>query len=255
MSDVLDAAAARRVLQRANELADAGCGPEGYRPEALIAAALEVGIPERAARQSLAIERFGAAPETHRCDRWFGASSVWDECVIELPADHVLDLLDRWLVVAHHLRRQGAGSDEVVWAYRDDLVAGVRRRFSGLFGEGRLAAARSVKAKVHPLDASSTMVRVVVDRRLHRRASLIGGWTLGAGGVALIVLGVVVAAPLVLLAIPLAIVGGALAWANRRQSDRFRRELARLLGAVGEARSPQRIVSSVRRRLSSSPAG
>lgn len=255
MNESLDAEAAQRVLKRANELAGVvEHRADGYQPEAIISAALEVGIPERAARQSLAIERLGAAPDAHLGDGLFGAATLWDERVFELPADRVLELLDQWLVIGHHLRRQGATGDEVVWRHRDDLVAGVRRRVSGLVGEGRLARARSVRARVRPIDETSTVVRVVVDRRLHRRLALIGGWTLGAGGVSLVLAGALVAAPLLLLAIPVAVVGGALIWASRTQAERFRRELERLLGAVSESRAPSGIVASVRRRLSPTPA-
>jgi hypothetical protein len=250
----LDAEAAQRVVQRANELAvGVEHRSDGYQPEAIISAALEVGIPERAARQSLAIERLGRPPEVHIGDGLFGPARLWDQRVIELPADHVLELLDQWLVIGHHLRRHGVNDDEVVWSHRDDFVAGVRRRLSGLVGEGRLARARSVRARIRPVDESSTVVRVVVDRHLHRRAALIGGWTLGAGGVSLVVAGALVAAPLLLLAVPVAAVGGALVWASRRQSNRFRRELDRVLGAIAESRAPRGIVAGVKRRLSPSP--
>ncbi len=255
MSECFDVDAAQRVLRRANELADRGDPRlEGYQPEAIIAAALEVGIPERATRHSMAIERLGPVPQPKRVDALFGAATLWEERVIELPADQVLELLDQWLVIAHHLRRQGSDSDEVVWVHRDDLVAGARRRLSGLVGEGRLARARSVRAAVHPVDGTTTVVRVVVDRKVHRRAALIGGWMCGAGGVSLIVVGAVVALPLLLVAVPLAAIGGAFVWVSRRQSDRFRRELSRVLGMVADRRSPRRIVSSVRQRLIPAPS-
>jgi hypothetical protein len=65
----------------------------------------------------------------------------------------------------------------------------------------------------------------------------------------LVVAGALVAAPLLLLAVPVAVVGGALIWASRRQANRFRRELDRLLCAVAESRAPTGLVSGVRRRL------
>lgn len=251
MTETLDADAAQRVLRRANELAGRGDQlVDGYQPEAIISAALEVGIPERVARESLAIERLGPAPDSHRGDGAFGSATVWEQRVVALPSDVVLGLLDEWLVNGHHLRRLSRSAEELECSHRDDLVAGVRRRLSGLVGEGRLARARSVRASVRPIDEQHTVVRVVVDRGFHRRAALLGGWTLGVGGVSLVVVGALVAAPLLLIAVPVAVVGGGLIWSSRRQSERFARELMRLFDAVAQSRPPRGIVSGVRRRLS-----
>jgi hypothetical protein len=79
---------------------------------------------------------------------------------------------------------------------------------------------------------------------------MLGGFTLGVGGVSLILVGSLVAAPLLLVAVPAAVVGAGVMWSSRRQSQRFGRELKRLLDAVADARPPRGIVSGVRRRLS-----
>lgn len=250
MTDFLDAEAAGRVLRRANALAGSGTQePGGYHHDAIIAAAGEVGIPERVVRESLAIEVLGAPPPVSRSDRLLGPAVLHEQCLVPLPPDLALELIDRWLVAAHHLRRERRCDDEMQWTRRDDFVGALRRRISGLAGEGRLGRASQVNASVCGIDAQHTMVRVVIDRGPHHRAALWCGSSLGLGAVSLVVVGVVLAPPVALLAIPAAVVGVVIVSASRREADRFERELGRLLDAVRERRGPQGIVAGVRRRL------
>ena len=68
VSAALDRDAVRRVLRRATDLA--GTEPVhlpdggGIEPEALVAAAAEVGIPEDAVRRAITVEQLGVPPST-----------------------------------------------------------------------------------------------------------------------------------------------------------------------------------------------
>jgi len=255
VTDFLDVEAVERVLRRANALADAGTQePVGYHADAIIAAAGEVGIPEHVVRESLAIELLGGQPPVSRSDRLLGPAIVHEHCLIPLPPDVTLELIDRWLVGTHHLRRERQGGAEMQWARRDDVVGTLRRRVSGLVGEGRLGRARRVNASVRAVDAQHTMVQVVIDRGPHHRTALWFGSSLGLGAVSLVVVGVVLAPPVALLAIPAAVVGVVVVSSSRKEADRFERELGRLLDAVRARRGPQGIAAGIRRRLSLSPS-
>src|SRR6478736_7193703 len=105
MLGALDRDAVRRVLARATVLADvdpvAVEAVDGVAPEALLAAASEVGIPEDAVRRALTVEELGSPPG--------GRTGVLGPAVVvvddELAGDAaaVLADLDRWLVGGHHL--------------------------------------------------------------------------------------------------------------------------------------------------------
>lgn len=251
MSDQLDPVAAERVLRRANLLAgDVEVDDSGFEPDVLVAAAAEVGIPERAVRQSLAIELLGPPPVGQRLDRLVGAATVSEERLVAMPPDRVLALLDRWLVDGHHLRRERRRPGEMAWSRRDDVVGSVRRTVRGLTGEGRLGDVRSVRAAAHPVEAGHAVVRITIDRVTRRRASLIAGSTLGGTGVVVGVAGLFLAPPVALAAVPVIAVGGGAVASSRSQADRFERELLRLLDDIEEERRPQGVLSGIRRRLS-----
>ncbi len=250
VTEPLDSAAADRVLRRANDLAGGGDDAvDGFEPEALIAAAAEVGIPERAVRQSLAIEYLGPAPTERRLDGLVGPATIVEQRIVAGSPASVLDLLDRWLVDGHHLRRERRRPGEIEWSRRDDVVGGVRRSVRALSGEGRLGDVRRVRATAQPVEPDQTVVRVSVDRSVRRRTSVIAGSTLGGGGAVVGVAGLVLAPPIALAAVPVVAAGGVVAAASRSQAGRFERELLRLLDAVDEGREPQGLLSGIRQRL------
>ncbi len=252
MAEALDPDAAERVLRRAGDIADADereGTDDGIEPAALISAAVEVGIPERAVRQSLAIERLGPPPVGGRLDAMAGVATVAEQRVVRAPPDVVLDRLDRWLTGSHHLRTERRRPGEIEWARRDDVVGGVRRRVSGLSGRGRLGHAHRVRATVSPIDADTTIVRVSVDRHAQRRSVLAAGSTLGVGAVVVGAVGAAVTAPFAFAAIPAGVAGGLVFSSGRHQADTIRCELARLLDSIGEGRPPEGVLGGIRRRL------
>lgn len=251
MSDALDPAAADRVLRRASELAgdDGFERLDGFDPEALVAAAAEVGIPERAVLRSLAIEALGPEPPVRRLDRLVGAGVVVEQRVVGAPPERVLERLDRWLVDGHHLRRERHRSDELEWARRDDVVGSVRRSVRGLSGEGRLGDVRSVRAAARPAGPGTAVVRVTIDRTGRRRTSIVAGSVLGGGGAAVGVAGLALTTPLAVAALPVLVAGGLTVSSSRSQADRFTRELLRVLDAVEAGHEPDGVLRGLRRRL------
>lgn len=250
MAESLDPVAAERVIRRANELAGTdGELVDGFEPEVIVAAAAEVGIPETAVRHSLAIERLGPPAPDGRLDRLVGPATIVDERVVPASADRVLSLLDRWLVDGHHLRRERRRPGAMEWSRRDDVVGSVRRSVSGLVGEGRLGDVRTVTAAAHPVEPGRTVVRVSIDRASRRRGTLVAGSTLGVGGAAVGVTGLVLTAPLALAALPVVAAGGLVVTAGRSQARRFERELLRLLDAIEEGAEPEGVLRGIRRRL------
>lgn len=259
MAEPLDPDAADRVLRRAGDLADDDAGHTadaemiaagGIEPEAIISAAIEVGIPERAVRQSLAIEQLGPLPQARRLDSVAGSAAVWVQRVVELPPDEVLDLLDRWLVGGHHLRRERQRPDQMEWSRRDDVFGGLRRSVRGLSGEGRLGRVGRVHAAVRPVDPGQTVVRVTADRHTHRRAAVAGGSTLAVGAATVGVVGIVMTAPIAFAAIPVGVAGGFVFSSSRSEADRFERELERLLDDIERSRAPEGMLGGIKRRLS-----
>lgn len=250
MTESLDPDAADRVLRRASELAESGDdGVDGIEPAALIAAAADVGIPEQAVRRSLAIEQLGPAAGERPLDDLVGSAAISEQRILAASPERVLDALDHWLVSGHHLRRERRRAGEGEWRRRSDVVGSVRRASRGLTGEGRLGDVRAVRAVAQPVDPGETVLRVTIDRSGYRRTTIVAGGTLGIGGAAVGVTGLILTAPVAFAAIPAVLAGGVVVSSSRHQADRFERELHRLLDAVEEQRPPPGVLSGIRRRF------
>ncbi|MGI9646829.1 MAG: hypothetical protein ACR2O6_16100 [Ilumatobacteraceae bacterium] len=252
MAEPLDPDAADRVLRRASDLA----GPDtqenfddGIEPEVLIAAAADVGIPELAVKRSLAIEQLGPEPEPRPLDDLVGPATIAEQRLVRSPPEHLLDRLDRWLVSGHHLRRERRRPGEGLWQRRSDVVGSARWTARNLTGEGRLGDVRAVHAEVQPVDGGEAVLRVTIDRSGHRRTTLVAGGTLGVGGAAVGVTGLILTAPIAFAAIPAVLAGGVVVNKSRNQADRFERELSRLLDAIEADEPPPGMLNGIRRRL------
>ena len=191
MANQLDRDAVDRILDRAHRLgAVAPAIDSGVEPEALIAAASEVGFDPNAVRDSLAIERLSIAPmPVRRFDRLAGPSQVVVERDVHLTVDQTLSGLEAWFHSPHRLicdRR----SDGVLFARRrSDATAQIGRTLSTARGEGRLTATSLVVEAVPQTvgttpDRPRTLVRISADRATLRQIRLVGGGSLGSVGVA-----------------------------------------------------------------------
>jgi len=259
VTDRLDGDDVARILARAQELevpdhADTG----GVEPDALIAAATEVGIDPNAVRDSLAIERFTvASPERERLDRLAGPGTIVIEREVPLAVGDALDGIEAWLTSVHRLVTDRRDSGRLVARRRVDASARVGRTMSGWRGDGRLAGVGTLEVEAVPQVVGSTpvhprtLVRVRADRRDARSLRLAGGGTVGlagvgAGAATAAATGAAVVAPVV--ALPLVVGGYVVARTGRGHADRLELELERLITLVARGERPTGLLSRAVRR-------
>lgn len=233
----LDQAAVERVLRRAGDLTDGHhesvAARTGTSPEALIAAAAEVGIAPEAVRLSLAIERLGPPPDATRFDRLVGPGWIVSERSVPTNLDITLGRLDDLLRKQHGLRRTRSQGERGEWRRRDGSLAGALRTIKQLSGAQGVGDADAIIAEARAADPHRTVLRVALDRRSQRAGRFTGGavvTSLGAASVA-VVAGAL--SPFVLIASPAVLIAG---WATVRrgvrQATSTSAELERLLDAV-----------------------
>lgn len=270
VEESLDADAARRVLRRAHDIAaahgrDAGDGSEfasGVSPQALVAAAEEVGIDPDAVRDAVALERFDAdSPEPQALDRLSGPGAVSVEHVVDQTPSRALDIAEDWLSVAHRMRCVRTPEGGLDCRPRPGLAASVGRAANGMSGEVNIEAVARLTVSVQALvtDATPerprTLMRIVADRQTSRRRRLGAGAAVGATGVGASAVGiagaiagggVMLAAPV--LGVPLMIGGYATVRSGRRHADKVELELMRVLSAVDRGEDPVGLVGRAARR-------
>ena len=253
----LDPDAVARVVRRAIEI-ESGPEPDGVDARAVVEAAAEAGIDPEAVREAIAWERLGPGPARSRFDRVVGGSTVVVDRVIRAPVAELLEQVDAWLTVGHHLRREVAervphddvDAATIEWAKRDDLAASVQRSVRSMAGGAGLGSVKRVSARLVGIDEQRSIVRLVVDRRVARNLSLA---TSGGVGTASVAGGAVaasaVAAPFVIAAGPGLVIAGGTAIAARRRAGTLERELRRLLDQIDSGERPATIVGGVAQRI------
>ena len=251
MSERLDRDAVQRILMRAQELEPSGgpdADPAGIDPEALVAAASDVGIDPDAVRDSLAIERLTvSAPAPRRLDRLAGPESVVVEREIPLSVTDALAGLDAWLTTVHRLVCDRRTDSSLHARRRTDVSARVGRTVAGWRGEGQLAGVSSLDVEAVPQVVGSTpwqprsILRIRADRHDARTARLAGGGLTGlagaGAGAATVASDLVVVAPVV--ALPLMLGGYVIARSGRGQSDRLELQLERLVTLIARGDRPE----------------
>jgi hypothetical protein len=248
----LNAKVVARILRRAGDLERAGDMHDEASTIAeasLIAAAEEVGLSVDAVRHSIAVERLGSLPVSRRGDRVLGPSHVYADGDVDLPADDALARVDSWLVDGHHLRRDTLRSGRGEWSKRSDLVGITVRTIRGATGEGKLGDFERVDAAARDIGSGSSVVRITIDRTANRRFAGAGGTVVAVGGMTGVVVTAAAATPLVLLAMPAALVAGVgVALTGRKRARSTEREIRRVLDAVGTGIDPTRLSVDVIRR-------
>jgi hypothetical protein len=252
MQDALDREAVRRVLRRATTLAEAEPAElpdvDGIAPEALVAAAAEVGIPEDAVRRAMAVERLGTPPHGHGA--LLGpAVVIVDE---ELPgrADAALAGIDRWLVGGHHMRRDRLRQQTGTWSRRRGLLGTAFRSLRHATGEGYLGDLERIDAVALDTGTGTCVVRVIADRRRDRRNRGVAAAAVGAASTAGAVVAAAAFGPWLLLAAPATVaVGTGIAVGGRRRARRVEGEIDRVLDSVERGSRPVRLAPDIARRI------
>ncbi|MEP1126003.1 MAG: hypothetical protein ABJH68_19145 [Ilumatobacter sp.] len=267
MRERLDREAVDRILARAHRLENAASvADSGVEPEALIAAAEEVGIDPNAVRDSLAIERISiVAPPARRLDRLAGSTEVVVERDLHLTVDQTIGGIEAWLTSLHRLTCDRRSDGTLFARRRNDTSARIGRMMSASRGDGRLAASSLVVQAVAQTVGSTptrprTLVRISADRSGPRQTRLVGGGSLAGtgvagGGVAALVLSgeALVAFPVV--AVPLAVGGYFLARSGRGHADRLELELERVLSRVERGEQPTGLLGRMARRAQRTATG
>ena len=250
----LDANVVAKILRRASDLERLGEVDDptgGIAETSLIAAAEEVGLSADAVRRSIAYERLGPVPEPRRGDRLLGPAYVYADEEIGTPADEVLARVDAWMVDGHHLRRDALRSGHGVWSKRSGIVGVTARTIRSATGEGKLGDCARVEAAARDIGRGSSLVRVVIDRTANRRFAGGGGVVVAVGGMTGVAIAAAAATPVLLVAMPLAIVAGVgVAMTGRKRAAATQREIQRVLEAVGDGKDPIRLSVDVVRRAS-----
>lgn len=257
MGAELDSDAVARVVRRAIEI-ETPSDPTGVAPQAVVEAAVEVGIDPEAVREAIAWERIGEPPNRSRLDRVVGTSTVVVDRVIRASVAELLEQLDAWLTVGHHLRREIAermphpdvDAATIEWAKRDDLAASVQRSIRSMAGGAALGSVKRVSAHLVGIDAHRSIVRLEIDRRRSRNVSLTASGGVGTASVAGgAVAASAAAAPFALAAAPGLVVAGGAAVASRRRAQQLARDLRRLLDQIDAGERPATIVGGVAQRI------
>ena len=249
----IDAKVVARILRRAGDLERAGEASDEsgtIAEQSLLAAAEEVGLSVDAVRRSIAVERLGPPPAPRHGDRLVGRSQVYADGEVDMSADEALVRVDSWLVDGHHLRRDVLRSGHGEWSKRSGLVGVTVRAMRNATGEGRLGDVERVNATARDAGSGSSVVRVTIDRTSGRRLAGRGGAVVAVGGAMTgVALAAATATPVLLLAMPAAVVAGiGVALTGRKRARQTEREVRRLLDAVSASADPTRLcVEFVRR--------
>ena len=256
MTAQLDHDTVARVVRRALEIEAGGEPDDGVDAAAVIEAATEAGIDPAAVREAIAWERLGRTPARARLDRIAGSSIVMVDRAIAAPVADVLEQLDAWMTVGHHLRREvaqrmdGFEGVTVEWAKRDDIAASIQRSVRSFAGGAALGSVKRISSTLVAVDGQRSIARLAIDRHVGRNLSLatsggVGTASVAGGAVAATTL----ALPFVVAAAPGLIVAGGTAAVARRRGSTLERELRRLLDQIDAGERPATIVGGVAQRL------
>lgn len=256
----LDADAVARVLRRAHELAELKGTTDpildrgGVSPEALVAAADDVGIDPAAVREALALERFERdVPERRRLDRLAGASEVVVQRTVDRDIVEVLDDIEQWLTIGHQMRCLRPSTTTIESRPRTGIGASLSRAATEFTDDENIHPVDRILVEAHAGDGSDppvTMVRITAVRRTTRSWRLGGGGAAGVAGVGTSVAGALqsfVWGPV----IGAGLIGGGLlvARSGNTHADRVDIEMERVLSAVAQAERPTGIAGRAARQV------
>lgn len=264
VEDQLDADAVARVLRRAQQLADErGATPDavldqgGVSPDAVVAAADEVGIDPSAVREALALERFAhEVPDHRRLDRLVGAAEVSVQATVARGVDDTLKAIQDWLTSGYQMRCTRTTDTSLECRPRSGIGASMRRAATQFTDDENIHPVDLIVVEAHaphdlgPNDEPTALVRIAATRRAARVRRLGGVAAGGAGSIGAAVVGVTSA----IVWWPVASVGllggGVLiARSGSIHADRVEVEMVRVLSAVVRGEPPSGIAGRAARKV------
>jgi hypothetical protein len=234
----LERAALERVVLRAAQL-QAGSREleDGLTEDDVLKLGAEVGIPAPYLRQALMEEQLRAdLPAERGVAAYFaGPRFVVAERAVGGSADRVLATLEHWMESGELLVVKRRFANQVTWEARRGTMASLKRSFRLGGRDYFLARTREVGAQVSAIGPDRVYVRLTADVGNTRTEHLGGAATLAAGGAGtsglLVLLGF--AAPVALLAFPVAALGAvAIARSHRRDAERVQVALEQVLDRI-----------------------
>ena len=252
---LLDRGALERVLARATELASQSAdAPDGMTEAQLFEIGKEVGLAPATLQQALAEERTRVvlAEEMGLEARVMGPAAVSATRAIPHPPDAVLAALEEWMARDYRMIAKRRFGNRRTWEARGGMFAELDRSLRGNQAAAALMKAGEVAVTVSPIGDGRTAVRLDADVAQQRRQRRTGGIALGATGLVLgtvpVVLGAVLAPiamlPLFLLAgttplIGMGIGGWAMMKSHRKQAERTQLALEQLLDRLEHSQLPR----------------
>lgn len=251
MGDV-DLPDAQRILRRAVQLDRVAPPTVGLGPDAIEAAAAELGLGSSAVAMALAESRAGVPEErTRRLDRVVGPRHVTVVRHCRVAAVDADRLTAEWLERGHLLRVTRAGEGVVVARRRTDPMASAGRAVRSLHGAGGLSKVREVRGAIGALADGTAAVCVHADVSDGRFAAVAIGSSTGMVTLAAVGLGAVLVSPIVVAGAPVAAVVSVVVarLTHRSRVERVERALEETADAVASGSAPPAALAGIGRSL------
>ncbi len=249
-STELDLLRAQEVLQRAVQLDHPGGAVQAsLSAYDLVAVAAEVGVSPSAVAMAIAEARVGARGRKPSIgERLVGPRELVVARSLVIDQETAARLTVAWLERGHQLkviRSQGT----VVARRRSDLAASINRTAKGLRGQGQLGNCREVQGATAVVPDGPAAVSLRADIADKQYGAVAVGSGIGTVAAAGVVVGTVVAGPLVLLASPVAVVVGVAAarYAHRDTVRKVSEELERTADAIATGEGPPTVMRGLGR--------
>jgi hypothetical protein len=196
------------VIRRAAELQareSEGFGGEGITEAEALRIGRELGLSTQHLHRALAETGGMPVGEAGVMDRLFGSNVVRAARAVPGEAENVARLLERYFVEREYLVVQRRFADRVVFTRATGVAAAMGRATSQIFSRSPLLSVGTLELSVHPFEEGFTFVGLATSLATQRNAaaasSIVGGGTGAAATGA--VLGILVAPPAALLALPI----------------------------------------------------
>ncbi len=255
---VLDTEATEMVLRRAFELEQRMPGSDallrstaGLTKDSLAEIAEAVDLSPAAIAAALAEMHLEGDTQRSLADRILGP----DRIVVQRPStaldDEMHERAAELLEKGHGLRPRRRHDGVLVASRRKDMVGKLARSVRGAQGEGRLGKLRRVEfvaVDVGETPGAAGMAADVGDRRLN---AALGGAAVTVGSSAIIGVGAIIAGPVLLVGLPVAVGAGAMTGrlVHRSTVRDVTEDLEEALDAVASGEAPSGLISRATDRL------